>query len=156
MSPEMGVETGAVAVLAVPRTVTCGDHGGRRKDGQPCGQKVWGGRTRCPYHPEGVEGDALKAHLSAWGRVGSDHAKRPKPLHRKAGDPQWRSTDELIGWCEVMGGKVSRQEYTDWRALDAQMKLAKLALESLGLQALDQLDQLERLVRSRLGSGAAA
>jgi hypothetical protein len=118
---------------------------------------VWVVGGRCPYHPEGVEGDALKAHLSTWGRLGSDHAKRPKRLHRKAGDPRWRSTDELIGWCELTAGKVSRGEFTDYKGLEAEMKLARLALDALGIQALDQLDKLETLIRGRLaGTGGAA
>src|SRR3990172_4375414 len=60
MIQEMGKDAPAVAVLPAPRTATCGDHGGRRNDGSPCGQKGWGGQRRCPLHPPGGGGGAPK------------------------------------------------------------------------------------------------
>jgi hypothetical protein len=80
----------------------------------------------------------------------------PKRLKRTAADPNFDKPEKIVKWCELMAGKIQRGEYTDFRALDPQLKLARLALDALGLSALEQLDQLERLLRNRLGGAGAA
>ncbi len=150
-------DTPAFAALPGAGMVTCGAHGGRGKDGTPCAQPVFGSRRRCVWHPEALDGDpeAATAHRSAMGRIGSNAAKAPKRLDRKTGDPNYDSPAAIGAWCALMAGKVSRGDYTDYKALDAQLKLARLALDALGVGALNDLADLEALVRGRLNAGAA-
>ena len=156
-TPGMGKDAGAVAVLSGHSTRTCGGFGGRRINGEPCSQAVPEGRERCPWHPAGLtpEQEAEnRRELAARGGVAS-HA--PKRAPGSAPDPRFDEPPKIIRWCERTAGAVARGEYTDYKGLEAQLKLARLALDALGIQALDQLDKLEALVRGRLaGTGGAA
>ena len=150
----MGVDTGAVAILSGHSTRTCGGFGGRTLAGEPCGQAVPEGRERCPWHPAGLtpeEEAENRRVLAAKGGVAS-HA--PKRAPGSAADPDFSAPPKIIRWAEKTAGGVLRGELTDYRAIEAALKLARLALDALGIQALDQLDKLEALIRGRLAGAS--
>lgn len=136
----------------------CGDRGGRTLDGKPCSQQLRGGRTRCPYHPESVDDDpeAARAHRVAFA-LAANEAKRTKrsPQQRVKAAPRFAVPADVLRWCEATAGAVRRGEHKDYKALDAELRVVRLALDALGVQALDSLAELEQLVRGRLQSGAA-
>jgi len=158
-TPGTGSETGvdAPSLFALPGggKSTCGAHGGRTLDGSLCAQPVWPPKTRCLWHPAGLDEAAAAVHRSEMARRGGLAALTPKRLEGRAGDPDFSSTGAIVAWCALMAGKVGRGEFTDYKALDAQTRLARLALDSLGVAMLDSLAELEQLVRGRLQIGTA-
>jgi hypothetical protein len=150
----------ALALVALPgsRIRLCGDDGGRGKGGGPCAQPVFNGRLRCAWHPRAVDGDpeASAAHRSAFAAEGRE-AQRTKrsPQIRRSGDPRFTAPTDVLRWCEATAGAVRRGEHKDYKALDAELRVVRLALDALGVQALDSLAELEQLVRGRLQAGAA-
>lgn len=156
-TPERGVDAPAVALISASSTRTCGDFGGRTIAGQPCAQNLGPdpGRTRCAFHPdlppEGIA--AVRAELA---RKAGIAARTPHRAPGSAPDPDFSAPPKIIRWAEKTAGGVLRGELTDYKGLEATLKLARLALDALGIQALDQLDKLEALIRGRLtGAGGA-
>jgi hypothetical protein len=150
----------ALALVALPGSgrLTWGQHGGRTLSGNPCGQTAAAGE-RCGHHPAHLDADpeGAAAHRAAFSRSGVDGrlAKR-SPQQRQRTDPHFTSTEDVLRWAEATMGAVRRKEYADWRAIDAELKLARLVLDALGQAQLDALADLERLVRSRLEGGRSA
>jgi len=154
--PEMGVDAGAVKVFAGSTKRRCGDFGGLRMDGTKCEHPIPAGRERCPWHPADVspeEAAKIRRDLAA---KGGRNSREPRRAHGSAPDPKFDAPDKIIRWAEKTAGGVLRGELTDYRSIEAALKLARLALDSLGVKALEQLDQLEALVRNRLQRGAPA
>ncbi len=154
--PEQGTDAPALAVLSGHSKRTCGLFGGRKVTGEPCGQAVPLDRERCPWHPVGLTPDEEAKHRSAVAAEGGRRSRLPKRAPGSAPDPHFDTPPKIVRWCEKTTGEVLRGTLTDYKALDASVRLARLALDALGVQALDQLDQLERLVRNRLQRGAPA
>jgi hypothetical protein len=154
--PVRGSDASSLVVVPMHGKSTCGAHGGVAQDGSPCSQPVFNGRRRCGWHPEGLDGDAAAAHRAELARKGGLTTMAPKRLKRTAADPHFNKPEQIIAWCELMAGKIQRNEFSDYKALEQLLKLARLALDALGLAALEQLDALERLLKTRLGASGAA
>jgi hypothetical protein len=161
---EQKVAVDAPALVALPPrgTWTCGDvgpagePGGLTRDGAPCGQGVAKQGDRCGIHPRHVDDDpaAAAAYRREFSQRGVRARLTPRRLESRADDPDFSSPAAIVTWCALMAGKVSRGEFTDFKGLDQQTKLARLALDSHGVAALEQLDQLEKMVRARIAGVA--
>ena len=153
---EKGIDTPAVAALPASGIRRCGNYGGRAKDGMPCQQIIPDNRERCAWHPaSAITLEEQQAAGNKFAAVGREAKLTPKRLRRTAADPRFGTPAQIVAWAEAMTGRVARGEFTDYRGLDAQLKLARLALDALGVAALEQLDKLEQLVRNRLQGGGA-
>lgn len=151
--PGNPTDAGSVAALPTSSTRRCGDYGGVTDHGKPCRQALPPERSRCPYHPEGTP-EAVEAARVAFRFVGQETRARNVANTPDIKNPDFTDTTKIIKWCQVVAGMVLRGELTDLRRVDMSVKVARLALDALGVGSLAQLDQLERLIRSRMAGAA--
>lgn len=127
----------------------CGDNGGRTLDGQPCGQDLGPGRTRCVWHPV----DASPSHrreLAIRGAV----AARLSTLRRLppgAANPDFATRESIVKWAEETAGKVLRGELDPKLSAEARGH-AQLALAARTAEAQEKL--VDGLLRLEHGGNA--